>query len=83
MMLGVAIRTLLGMERKTAENGVAFVRGVMGKEGIRLLGVGSPDGENTWWLEQHLENSGQRHYCISQGVLNVLYGGHSSSQPSP
>lgn len=59
------------------------------EDGIRLLGVGSPDGENTWWLEQHLGNSGQRHYCISQGVLAVLYGvtaaaspwRHGSSQP--
>lgn len=48
------------------------------EDGIRLLGVGSPDGENTWWLEQHLGNSGQRHYCISQGVL---YGVTAAASP--
>lgn len=56
------------------------------EDGIRLLGVGSPDGENTWWLEQHLGNSGQRHYCISQGVLYGVTAAaspwdHGSSQP--
>lgn len=53
----------------------------MGKDGTRLLGVGSADSESTWWLEQHLENSGQRHYCISQGVLVVLYGVTAAASP--